>query len=116
MTTITTSNMFFLGNLTQTDIFEGNFTTENANAILGGYSQPPIIEITNVDQNDDGAIRDDEDNPAGDYISYDPGTGFTSQFVDSTVYYNADVLLGDGSTISIAVMVIQTQNGGHIRR
>ena len=103
--------MFFLGNLTQTDTDESNFTTENANAILGSYGKPPIVELTNYDQNDDGAILDDEDNPAGDYIGYDAGSGSTFQFVDSTVYYNADVLLGDGSTITLILMVIQTQNG-----
>ena len=103
--------MFFLGNLTETDTTEGNFNTENANAILGTYSKPPIVEITNFDEDDDGAIRDDEDNPAGDYMNYDAGAGSTSQFLDSTVYYNASVLLGDGSTISMTLMVMQTQNG-----
>lgn len=115
MPLITTSNLFYLGNLTITDTDDGlfvpDYSAENPTAILGTYNKPPIIEVTNHDLDSDGAIADDEDNPFGDYMSYDVGAGTVSQYAENTQYYTATVLYGDGSTLTYDIMVIQMQNG-----
>ena len=111
MTITSTSYMFYLGKLAQLDTYEGNTTNENPDAILGTYSKPPIVRITNHDMDDDGAIMDDEQNLALDYISFDLGGGTRSYTVDSSSSYNATVLLGDKTSISFKLGVIQTTTG-----
>lgn len=83
---------------------------ENPNVVLGTHDNLVITEVTEVDVNDDGVISDDE-NGTGDYLSYDTGSGVTTTDLDSSSLYNATILLGDGSTMSVRVLVIQAANG-----
>ena len=105
------SQMFFLGNAADMDVNEASSNTENANAILGSYSQPPLIDIAVDDINGDVLINDDDVGATSESFTYDTGAGSTSQLLDSTQTYMADVLLGDGSTSTIEVTVIQMKNG-----
>lgn len=112
MPTTSTSTMFFLGNFADMDTDETDWDTENPSLVLGLHDTLSLVEITNQDQNDDGAISDNDD-PGGtsDFMSYDTGSGPVSFAADSTSLYNSIVTLGDGSTRSIQVVVVQAANG-----
>ena len=110
MTTITTVEMFYIGNFADMDTDESDFDNENPNVVLGTHDDLVITDVTEVDVNDDGVINDDELG-TGDYLSYDTGGGVTNVNLDSSSLYNADILLGDGSTLSVRVLVIQAANG-----
>lgn len=110
MTTISTVEMFYIGNFADMDTDESDWDNENPNVVLGTHDDLAITEVTEVDVNDDGVINDDEYG-TGDYLSYDTGSGVTNVNLDSSSLYNADILLGDGSTMSVRVLVIQAANG-----
>ncbi len=104
--------MFYLGNVANMDISEGNALTENANSILGTYDSPDLQAVDAYDGENDAVIIDNEvGNIAGDYLSYDTGSGPTLQYIDSTIVYNTTVTLGDGSTTNIIATAVQTENG-----
>ncbi|MDU9006196.1 Hint domain-containing protein [Sedimentitalea todarodis] len=112
MPTTTTSTMFFLGNFADMDTDESDWDLENTGTVLGNHDDLSLVDVTNHDQDDDGAIFDDDDPGAtSDFISYDTGSGPTSVSVDSSSLYNAVITLGDGSTSSIQVIVVQAANG-----
>lgn len=105
-------NMFYLGNFLDMDVYEGDLTTEYASDLLGSYTKPPLVSVTSYDSNSDGLINDNEvGNEYGNYLSYDAGSGSTSQYIDSTTVYNARIHLGDGSSVDIIVTAVQTLNG-----
>lgn len=110
MTTTSTVTMFFIGNFADMDTNETDSDNENPNVVLGLHDALQFVDVSEVDVNDDGLIHDDE-NGTGDYLSYDTGSGTTTTALDSSSLYNADVLLGDGSTMSVPVLVIQSANG-----
>jgi len=110
MPTSVTVTMFFLGNFADMDTDETNTNNENPNVVLGLYDDLEFIELTQIDDDDDGVISDDEF-ITNDTLSYDPGTGTVTSPLDNTSLYNADVLLGDGSTLSVPVLVLQAANG-----
>lgn len=104
--------MFFVGNFAEMDTDETDLDTENSDVVLGLHDTLSLVDVTNQDQNDNGGI-DDDDSPNGssDFISYDTGSGLVSVAVDSASLYNAIITLGDGSTRSIQVVVVQAANG-----
>ena len=51
------SQMFFLGNFADMDTNESNGDTENAAAILGSYSKPPLITVAVDDIDESEGIR-----------------------------------------------------------
>lgn len=110
MTTISTVEMFYIGNFADMDTDESDFDNENPNVVLGTHDNLVITEVSEVDVNDDGVINDDEFG-TGDYLSYDTGSGVTNVDLDNSSLYNADILLGDGTTMSVRVLVIQAANG-----
>ncbi len=110
MPTTSTVQMFYAGNFADMDTFEGNQTNEQPDNVLGTYDDLAITSVSEVDVDDDGVIYDDEYG-TGDYLSYDPGGGTVNSALDSSSLYNADILLGDGSTMSVPVLVLQTANG-----
>lgn len=68
--------------------------------------------ITYSDGNDDGFVDFDSGvGPGGDYVTYDLGGGPVSEAVDQSVWYNVDILLGDGSTLSTSALIFQTPSG-----
>lgn len=106
------SQMFYLGNFTDMDTNEAIISNENPKAILGTYASPNLVNVTVQDSNNDNRLDDDElGTTPGEDISYDVGSGPTTQFLDSTSVYVVSVLLADGSTTNIFATAIQTQNG-----
>jgi hypothetical protein len=100
----------YIGNFAEMDTDEGDFDNENPNVVLGVHDSLALIVVTQTDQNDDDLIYDDE-LASGDTLTYDTGGGGVTVSQDSTAVYNADVLLGDGSTVTMQVIVIQAANG-----
>ncbi len=117
MPTQTTVNMIFLGTFADVDTDESNSSAENEGNLLGQYDNLVLTSIVENDQNDDGAISDNETQAAAppengvDFLSYDVGFGDESYQIDSTMAYNAVVTLGDGSTQEVLVAVLQTTIG-----
>lgn len=110
MPTTTTVNFLYLGNFAEMDTDEGDFDNEVPGVVLGVHSAISIAEIDLNDANDDSVIADDEGG-SGDDLTYDVGGGPTTTPLDSTAIYNAEILLGDGSTITTQVVIIQAANG-----
>lgn len=110
MSTTSTVQMFYAGNFADMDTFEGNQTNEQPGYVLGTYDDLVITAVSEVDVDDDNVIYDNE-YATGDYLRYDVGGGTVSTALDSTSLYNANILLGDGSTMSVPVLVIQAANG-----
>ena len=111
MSTTSIVNMLYLGNFADVDTDESDFDTESGNALVRNYGKPPNISVTENDQNDDGLISDDEDNSAGDTLSYDLGAGQQVSEIDSTSWYRVELTLGDGSVITVNPAILQTNTG-----
>jgi len=112
MPTVTTSTLFYIGNFADMDTNESDNDNENPGVVLGLHDTLSLVDVTNHDQNDNGMMHDnDTANNSPDFISYDTGSGPVSAAVDSTSVYNAVVTLGDGSTLNIQVIVVQSANG-----
>lgn len=109
--TIFNSQMFFLGNFSDVDPNEFNAYSENASTLIGTYTNLPLIAVAVDDINNDGEIADNEAGATNEDFTYDTGAGTSSHLLDSTQTYNAQILLGDGSTTTIVVTVIQMENG-----
>ncbi len=109
--TVHNVKMIYLGNFADVDTDESNTNSENAADLLGVYSDLSIPDIQVNDTNSNNTINDDDNGATTESSDYDVGNGPQSQFVDSTLGYNATLLLGDGSTVSMLVVVIQMQNG-----
>jgi len=110
MATTYTVEMFYAGNFADMDTDETDSDNENPNLVLGTFSNLVITEVSEVDVNEDGVIYDDEYGNV-DYLSYNTGSGPINVGLDSSSLYNANVLLGNGSTLSVPVLVIQATNG-----
>ena len=110
MSTTSTVQMFYAGNFADMDTFEGNQTNEQPDYVLGTHDDLVVTSVSEVDVDEDGVIYDDEYG-TGHYLRYDLGTGTATTALDTTSLYNADILLGDGSTMSVPVLVIQAANG-----
>lgn len=110
MPTSVTVQMFYIGNFTDMDTDETDQDNENPNVVLGTYGSLNKINVTQNDIDDDGVIYDDEF-ATGDTLTFDTGGGSLTTALDNTSLYNANILLGDGSTISVRVLVIQAANG-----
>ena len=105
--------MIFIGTLTSIDTDESDWDTDNAEAIAGTYDSfddLEVVDITNFDTNDDGAIYDDEAG-SSDYVTYSQGGTSYTQVPDATVLYNAIVTEADGTQHTIEVVVVQMANG-----
>ncbi|MDO7707654.1 MAG: hypothetical protein MUQ12_10955, partial [Loktanella sp.] len=100
MSTTSTVQMFYAGNFADMDTFEGNQTNEQPDYVLGTHDDLVVTSVSEVDVDEDGVIYDDEYG-TGDYLRYDLGTGTATTALDSTSLYNADILLGDGSIMSV---------------
>jgi len=105
-----TVNMFYAGNFADMDTDESDWDTENPGAVLQTFDDLVITELVEYDTDHDGVIYDDEAGTS-DYVQYDTGAGTQNVALDSSSLYDADILLGDGSTMSVPVLVLQTTNG-----
>lgn len=88
---------------------------ENAGALVGQTFTGATMSIETVTYSDgdgNGFIDfDDTVGPGGDYIIYDLGSGPVSETIDHGVWYNVDILLGDGSTLHTSALIFQTPSG-----
>jgi hypothetical protein len=110
MPSTTDLTYLYIGNFADMDTDEGDFDNENPNVVLGVHDGLALIDITQTDQDDNDQINDDEFG-SGDTLTYNTGGGAVTVSQDSAAIYNADVLMGDGSTVSIQVIVVQAANG-----
>lgn len=113
-----TSTVIRLGNFSDgiADIDpDGVGDPENAAALVGQTytgATMSVETITYSDGNNDGFVDfDGAVGPGGEYITYDLGSGPVSESVDQGVWYNVDILLGDGSTLSTSAFIFQTPSG-----
>lgn len=88
---------------------------ENSGALLGQtYTSATmsVQSVTYTDGNNDGFVNfDGSVAPGGDYVTYDTGNGPVSESVNQGVWYNVDIVLGDGSTLSTSALIFQTPSG-----
>ncbi|MEO1239560.1 MAG: Hint domain-containing protein [Pseudomonadota bacterium] len=110
MATTYTVEMFYIGKFAEMDVDESNAFNEDPSLVLGNHDNLVITEVSEFDFDDDGVMSDDEYG-TGDYLTYDAGGGATKVNLDSSSLYDADILLGDGSTLSVPVLVLQMANG-----
>jgi hypothetical protein len=111
MPTMTTSNMFYLGNYADVDTDESDADNENGGILIADHGRPSIVSVDMADEDDDGILYDDEFNLGPDTVSYDAGSGAVLTEFDSTSVYTAEITLGDGSILTENVVVVQTVNG-----
>ncbi len=109
----TVGNMIFLGRFADVDTDESNYSAESPNTLLGTYdafSDLAVVAVTNHDQNDDGAISDNETRTS-DFVTYTRnGTNYTAKS-DSTLDMWVRVTDTDGVVHTIEVVGIQMTNG-----
>ena len=114
MTAYTYPTLIYLGNFATTDSYEGDYASEYAGNLVGvskDYSEMQLVQVTAVDIDHDGVMEDDECNPNCDYISYNLGSGSTSQYTDGTMELKVLLTLADGSQSYVDVVAMQMQNG-----
>jgi Ca2+-binding RTX toxin-like protein len=114
MTAYATPTLIYLGTVSTTDSYEGDFKSEYANALVGlsrDYTEMSLVTVNVVDRDHDGVMEDDESNPYCDYVGYDTGAGTINQYTDGTMTALADITLTDGSVIAVEVVMVQMQNG-----
>ncbi|WP_172975686.1 Hint domain-containing protein [Roseivivax sp. THAF40] len=105
--------MIFLGNFADVDTDETDADAESANTLLGTYdafSDLQLVEVTNEDVDNDGAIRDDEFG-TGDFVTYTrDGTNYVAKS-DTTMDMWVRITDEQGNVSDIEVAGIQMDNG-----
>lgn len=102
--------MFYIGNFADMDVDESDWDSDNQKLVIGEHDNLSLVDIDEHDVDDDGVIYDNE-GKSSDYLSYDVGNGPVSSALDSSSLYEADILLGDGSVLSVQVLVLQSEDG-----
>jgi hypothetical protein len=96
---------------------DGTGSAENGSAFTGLVFDKNDLEVTSVDFVDNYTMtsnfisNDQSPGPTSDYLSYDLGAGTVQSGLDQNIGVNATILLGDGSTVSRTLSILQTQNG-----
>ncbi len=116
MTITNILTMLYIGNFADVDSDESDTNAENLSPIIGATASDTTglqaVSVTNFDVNEDGVINDDEVNGSvNDQIQYDLGGGVITAQADTTMLVTISVLLGDGSTITMQAMALQTTTG-----
>ncbi len=121
----TTFGAIYLGTIgTQIDPTEGNFTAENASALVdhtfGASSSPlykSVFNVTSVDRGgnmDEGRVVLDQDNQASsDYMRVDLDRNGSEEIYtfDAAAAYKVTVRFSDGTTRTATVAIAQTTDG-----
>lgn len=110
-------NVLYLGNLTDIDTQEGNFTAENADSLVGltfGKAGDPLHHQVKTfspgSTGSDGGVSgayDQTNNPAETFRI----DGGPDQIFDASAVYNATVTYADGTTTAISAVVFQDTDG-----
>lgn len=113
-----TFDVFYLGTGPSIDPTEGNFTSENASALVGqtyGTVENPLVDnIGSLSPGStgfsggDAARYDTNNNVTNDTFRIDGGT---DQTVDGLAIYNATITYTDGTTDTITAVVVQDTAG-----
>ncbi|MFV0410311.1 MAG: hypothetical protein ACK5LJ_11635 [Paracoccus sp. (in: a-proteobacteria)] len=109
------NGVIYIGKFAQADTIEGNFTTEG-NPFTGTTVDWNTLVATTVSGNDAGAnfiqagIVDDND-IAGDTLTYDIGNGPITVMQDSSETFNVRLTMQDGGQKVVEVILIQMVNG-----
>lgn len=117
MPTTTTANMIYFGAFPDIDPDESNRAPEDGPGILNDRTATSdtlrVVEVTLLDNNDDGEISDnDQGDTSGDTMTYTANGRTVEAQSDTSMYYQADILLGDGSTLNnVKVLVVQSTSG-----
>ncbi len=106
-----TFDVFYLGSFADVDVDEGDTNAENADDLLAIYDDFSVASLLVNDADDDGTIRDNEIQVAGDTVSFDVGAGNVTTELDSSIEYAITVTRGDGSTYTTTAIVYQTVTG-----
>lgn len=117
MPTTSTVTMIYFGFFPDIDPDESNRAPEDGPGILNDRTSvaPTLqtVEVTLLDNNDDGEISDnDQDDMSGDTMTYTIDGRTVEAQSDTSMYYQADILLGDGTTLNnVKVLVVQSTSG-----
>ena len=111
MPTTFSSNAIYLGRYGSIDTNEANFSNESYNPIPAQQNDLQFAQMRYFDQNDDGAIRSNDNGQAAETISFNLGGGEFFTQIDAE--FRADVRLNyeDGTTYTGNWYFIQTLEG-----
>ncbi|WP_069301675.1 Hint domain-containing protein [Neptunicoccus sediminis] len=110
-------NVLYLGNLADIDTQDGNFTAENANALVGltfGKAGDPLVHqvksFSSGSTGSSGGISGayDQTNNPSETFRIDGGP---DQIFDASAVYNATVSYADGTTAAITAVIFQDTEG-----
>ncbi|MDH3264917.1 MAG: hypothetical protein OEM24_13085, partial [Paracoccaceae bacterium] len=116
-----TYEMIYLGNGPPLDPVEGsgNYTSENASALVGQSFGSPgqqlfnnIVLVQFNDANNNGSVS--EDIGQAEALTYDIGNGPVTSLLDSTVAYSITITYGPASglpPVTIVAGVLQDEQG-----
>ena len=109
----TTFDVFYLGTFAELDPVEGNYTSENAESLvgqtLGGANAPLSSNVVTMSQyNSDYEEYYIDNSQANDQFQIDGGAPLT---FDGLVDYNATITYADGTTANITAVVFQATDG-----
>jgi len=108
----TTFNAISIGQLTDIDSVEGNFTAENANALVGmtfgGPGDALVDDFVEISEAGNVGSAYNMNNAQTEQFSVDGGG---PQTFDGTSVYNATITYTDGSTANYTAVVFQDVNG-----
>jgi hypothetical protein len=96
---------------------DGTSIAENGTAFTGLTFDSSVMAVTSVDMTDNvgssSYINNDtySGGGSGDYLTFDVGGGSIETGLDQNIGVNATITLGDGSTVSRTLSILQTESG-----
>lgn len=109
-----TFEVFYLGTMSDLDPDESDFTTDNAEDLVGqvyGSQQAPlwkeVSQLTAEDANDDGYIDTNDDTLTAENLTFD---GVTTT-LDSVTEYGVTITYTDGTTATTLMNLLQDSDG-----
>lgn len=105
--------MIYIGNYAQADTNETNWTNENNGLFAGKHDKSVLKHVTTEVSTplNDGIAYDDDKGQTASNIGYNLGNGLVTGTQDMVATFNVSIKLGDGSTITTVVNIIQLTNG-----
>ncbi|WP_371171730.1 Hint domain-containing protein [Aliiroseovarius sp. 2305UL8-7] len=107
-------NLLFIGTYAASDTDQTDFDAEDLSVFPTGTAvTKDTLKIVSIvgDDGGDGAYQDNDAGNPGDSITYDLGSGSVTTVSDMTALVSVDLLLGDGTTVSLNAAFIQMANG-----
>jgi Ca2+-binding RTX toxin-like protein len=114
----TTFNWIYLGTGALIDPTEGNFTAENASALVGqtyGSGAGPVYDrisqVTMINNGGEATALDQNNTASNDQFQTNIGAGLQTFTFDASCIYNATVTYADGTTGTITAVIAQDTAG-----